>query len=342
MCIIGQSTQAEGHMNHRRKILIALAALAAPTGAFAQPAGKVRRLGVLMGYAESDPEARLRLAAFKEGLASHGWVDGRNLKIDVRWSAGDAKRASIFARELVALKPEVILANTTPATAAVQRETTVIPVVFTVVSDPVGSGFVKSLSKPGGNITGYINFESSLVEKWLQLLKEIAPRVSRVAVIFNPETAPYAEYYLQPLKLAAPKLGVKAFAVTVRSEAEIEKAIVDLGREPNGGLIAMTDSFLTVHRKLIIDLAARHKVPAMYWVGNMAAEGGLIAYGVDYLDLFQRAATAVDKILKGAKPAELPVEQPTKFELVINRRTAKALGLTVPQSLMISAKQVIE
>ena len=329
-------------MNDRRRILVALGSLAAPAISFAQQAEKSRRIGVLMGYAENDPEARLRLAAFKEGLAALGWADGRNLQIDVRWSAGDAIRASTFAKELVALKPEVILSNTTPGTAAIQREAGSIPVVFTVVSDPVGSGFVKTLARPGGNITGFINLESSLVEKWLQLLKEIAPRVTRVGVMYNPNTAPYAEYYLRPLNAAAPKLGVKAFAVTVRSEADIQKAIAELGREPNGGLVALTDSFLTVHRKSIIELTARHKIPAIYWVGNMAEEGGLIAYGVDYIDLFRRAANYVDKILKGAKPAELPVEQPTKYELVINGRTAKALGLTIPQSLLISAKKVIE
>jgi putative ABC transport system substrate-binding protein len=329
-------------MKNRRKFLMALGALAAPMVSFAQPAEKARRIGVLMGYAESDPEARLRLAAFKEGLAALGWADGRNLKIDLRWSAGDATRASAFAKELVALKPEVILSNTTPVTAAIQREAGTIPVVFTVVSDPVGSGFVKTLARPGANITGFINLESSLVEKWLQLLKEIAPRVTRVGVMFNPDTASYAEYYLRPLNAVAPKLGVKAFAVTVRSEADMQKAIAELGREPNGGLVALTDSFLTVHRKSIIELTARHKIPAIYWVGNMAEEGGLIAYGVDYIDLFRRAATYVDKILKGAKPAELPVEQPTKYELVINGRTAKALGLTIPQSLLISAKKVID
>ena len=329
-------------MKNRRKFLMALGALAAPAVSFAQPAEKARRIGVLMGYAESDPEARLRLAAFKEGLAALGWADGRNLRIDLRWSAGDANRASAFAKELVALKPEVILSNTTPATAAIQREAGTIPVVFTVVSDPVGSGFVKTLARPGANITGFINLESSLVEKWLQLLKEIAPRVTRVGVMFNPDTAPYAEYYLRPLNAVAPKLGVKAFAITVRSEADMQKAIAELGREPNGGLVALTDSFLTVHRKSMIELAARHRIPAIYWVGNMAEEGGLIAYGVDYIDLFRRAATYVDKILKGAKPAELPVEQPTKYELVINGRTAKALGLTIPQSLLISAKKVVE
>jgi putative tryptophan/tyrosine transport system substrate-binding protein len=332
------------NINVRRKLIVAFGAgaLAAPFGSIAQQREKVRRIAVLMGYAESDPEARLRLAAFKEGLALLGWVDGRNLKIDLRWTAGDVNRASAYAKELVALQPEVILSNTTPVTTAFQRETRTIPIVFTIVSDPIGSGFVKTLARPGGNITGYINFESMLVEKWLQLLKEIAPRVTRVAVMFNPDTAPYAEYYLRPLNTAAPKLGVKAYSATVRSESEIQKAIAELGREPNGGLIAMTDSFLTVHRKPILELTAQHKIPAVYWAKNMAEEGGLLAYGVDYADLFRRAATYVDKIFKGAKPSDLPVEQPTKFELVINRKTAKALGLTIPQSLLISAEKVIE
>ena len=331
-------------MNRRRNLLIALgaAALAAPLLSFAQPPGKVRRMGVLMGYSENDPEAQLRFAAFKEGLAALGWTEGRNLKIDVRWTAANVTRAAAFAKELVALQPEVILSNTTPVTAALRRETQTIPIVFTVVSDPIGSGFVKTLARPGGNITGFINLESTLIEKWLQVLKEIAPRVTRVAVIFNPDTAPYAEYYLRPLQLAAPKFRVKAFNATVRSESDIQEAIAGLGREPNGGLIVMTDSYMTVHRKLIIELTARHKVPAIYWVANIPAEGGLISYGVDYVDLFRRSATYVDRILRGAKPADLPVEQPTKYELVINRKTAKALGLSIPQSLLISANKVIE
>jgi putative ABC transport system substrate-binding protein len=331
-------------MNHRRKLLIALGAgaLTAPLVSFAQLPANVRRIGVLMGYAENDPEARLRLAAFKEGLAVLDWIDGRNLRIDLRWSSGDVNRASAYAKELVALQPEVILSNTTPATAALQRETRTIPIVFTVVSDPVGSGFVKTLARPGANITGFINLESTLVEKWLQLLNEIAPRVTRVAVMFNPDTAPYAEYYLRPFNAAAPKLGVRPFTVTVRSETEIQKAITELGREPNGGLIVMTDSFLNVHRKSIIELTARHKVPAIYSGVIVPAEGGLLTYGVDTGDMFRRAAHYVDRILRGAKPADLPVEQPTKFELVVNAKTAKALGLTIPQSILVRADKVLE
>ena len=329
----------------RRDTLIALIALGAATGSLvarSQQSGRMRRIGVLLGWAENDPEARLRLAVFKEGLAALGWTDGRNLRVDIRWSAADVDRASAYAKELVALQPEVILSGTTPVTAALQRETRTIPIVFAVASDPVGSGFVKTLARPGGNITGFINLESSLVEKWLQLLKEIAPRVTRVAVMFNPQTAPYAEYYLRPLKDAAPKLGVKALTATVRSDSDIEAAITGLGREVGGGLIVLTDSFMFVHRKSIIDLTARNQVPAIYYIANMSVEGGLISYGVDITDLFRRAAPYVDRILRGAKPTELPVQQPTKFEFVVNAKTAKALGLKIPQSILLRADRVIE
>jgi putative ABC transport system substrate-binding protein len=331
-------------MNNRRKIVIALGAgaLATPWHSFAQQPTKLAKVGVLMGYAEDDPEARLRLAAFKEGLAVLGWADGRNMRIDLRWAAGDVNRAATFAKELVALKPDVILSNTTPVTAALKHETTTIPIVFTVVSDPIGSGFVKTLARPGGLLTGFINLEASLVEKWLQMLKEIAPRVTRVGMMFNPQTAPYAEYYMQPLRHVAPKFQVQAYSAVVRSEADIMSAIAELGRKPGGGLICMTDSFVTVKRKLIIEQTAYHKVPAIYWVSNMAAEGGLLSYGVDYYDLFRRSAYYVDRILRGTKPADLPVEQPAKFELVINGKTARALGLKIPQSLLISAHKVIE
>ena len=303
---------------------------------------RLRRIGVLMGYAEDDPEARSRLAAFVQALAALGWTEGRNLRTDIRWSAGDVTRASTFAKELVALQPEVILSNTTPVTAALQRETRIVPIVFLVVSDPIGSGFVETLAQPGGNITGFINLEASLVEKWLELLKEIAPSVTRVAVMFNPETAPYADYYLQPLRAVAPVLGVKPFTATVRSEAEIEEVISGLAREAGGGLMVMTDSFMTVHRKSIVALTARYKVPAVSFIAPMTAEGGLISYGVNIVDLFQRAASYIDRILRGMKPADLPVQVPTKFELAINLNTAKALGLTIPPSLLARADEVIE
>lgn len=307
-----------------------------------QPEG-ARRIGVLMGSAESDSEAQLRLVAFEERLAVLGWAEGRNLTFDIRWAAGDVDRAASLAKQLVALRPDVIFANTTPVTAALQQETRTIPIVFTAVSDAVGSGFVQSRARPGGNITGFANLESSMVEKWLQLLKEIAPRVTRVGVIFNPKTAPYAEYYYLPQLIAvAARLGVKTFAAVVGSEIDIENVIARLGREPDGGLIVMTDSYMLVHRKSIIDLTARHKVPAIYYLGAMVDEGGLISYGVDYVDMFRQAAPYVDRILRGAKPADLPVQYPSKFELVINTVTAKALGLTIPQSILVRADRLIQ
>jgi putative ABC transport system substrate-binding protein len=318
------------------------AAAAWPLAAQAQQPERTRRLGVLMGYPENDPEVNLRLAAFKERLAALGWAEGRNLKIDVRWTVADVNRESAFAKELVALQPDVILSVTTPVTAALQRETRTIPIVFTVVVDPIGSGFVKTLARPGGNITGFLNLEASMVEKWLQLLKEIAPRVTRVAAMFNPRTAPYAKYYLQPLKAAAAKLGVEVLIATVNSELEIDQIITGLGRKSGSGLIVLADSFMTLHRRSIIQFAARSKIPAIYWSSAMVKDGGLISYGVDSIDLYSRAAPYVDRILRGAKPAELPVEQPTRFELFVNLKTAKALGLTLPPTLLLRADKVIE
>jgi putative ABC transport system substrate-binding protein len=331
-------------MNRREMmvVVLSLAVSASPLATRAQQAGPTRRIAVLMGYAESDQEAQLRLATFKNALPALGWIEGRNLRIDIRWTAGDIKRAAALARELVKLKPDVVLTNTTPATLAVQRETRTIPIVFTIVSDPVGSGLIESLSRPGGNVTGFINLESSLGGKWVEMLKEIAPHVSRVAVMFNPETTPYVEYYFRPLNIAAQKLGVATVKTIVRSPLDISEALTALGRQPGSGLIAMSDSFLFVHRKLLIDLTARDRIPAVYWVGNIPVEGGLLAYGVDYHDIFRRSATYVDRILRGANPGDLPVEQPRKFELAVNAKTAKALGLTIPTSLLLRADRVIE
>ena len=329
-------------MKRREFITLLGGATAAwPLVARAQQAER-RRIGVLMGYAESDPEAQIRLAAFKQGLLALGWDESRNLRIDLRWASGDIDRASAFARELLALHPEVILSNTTPVTTALQRETKTVPIVFTAVSDPVNAGFVASLPRPGGNVTGFINLEPTIGGKWLDLLKEIAPQVTRVAVMFNPQTAPYAEIYLRSMETAGTKFGVTPFASPVHREADIEAVIAGLGREPGSGLIAMTDSFMTVHRKAIVELAMRHKVPLMYFISIVPREGGLISYGIDLTDMFGRAASYVDRILRGAKPAELPVQLPTKFELVINLKTAKALGLTVPPPLLTGADEVIE
>jgi putative ABC transport system substrate-binding protein len=329
-------------MNRRTFIAALGGAVVWPLVARAQRSDRTRRVGVLMGFAETDPEAQARLTAFRRRLASLGWSEGSNLHIDVRWSAGDVARAASLAKELVALQPEAILANTTPVTAAVQHETNSIPIVFVQVSDPVGSGFVESLSHPGGNISGFLNLEDSMVAKSLELLKEIAPSITLVAVMFNPQTAPYAQYYLGPLEAVAPKLGVAPFTTPVSSENDIEAVVAKLGHEQDAGIIAMTDSFMFVHRKVIVDSTARHRVPAIRFVRDVPLEGGLISYGVDGSDSFSRAAPYIDRILRGAKPADLPVQAPTKFELVINLKTATTLGLNVPPALIARADEVIE
>jgi ABC-type uncharacterized transport system substrate-binding protein len=302
----------------------------------------LRHVGVLFPVAETDLQAQAWDAAFRKRLDELGWNSGRNVHVEYRWGAASVERIQLFAKELVRLNPDVIFAVATPATAALQAETHTIPIVFTSVSDPVGSGFVASLANPGGNITGFLNMEGALAEKWLELLKEIAPRTIRVALLFNPQTAPYAEYYLKPLQAVAPKLGVTTFTTPVRSADDIEAVFTKMSPDGGDGLIPINDSFMFVHRKLIIELAARYKIPAIDFVREVPAEGGLISYGVVTADLFARAAQYVDHTSRGAKPAELPVQAPTKFELVINLKTAKALGLTIPDKLLALADEVIE
>ncbi len=317
--------------------------LFAPLAAGAQQTGQIRRIGVLMGLPESDPRAQARAAAFRNGLQTLGWAEGRNIRIDVRWATtSDAPSMQRFAKELVALQPDLILSHNTPTTAALVQQTRTIPIVFVVVSDPVGSGFVASFPRPGGNVTGFTNIEPTMASKWLELLKEIAPRVTRAAFLFNPTTAPYAEYYLSPFKAAAASLALQPIAVPVRNTSELESAIAAQARTPNGGLVVMTDSFLVTHRAKITSLAARYRLPAVYPFRDFIELGGLLFYGNDLLDNFQRAATYADRILKGAAPNELPVQAPVKFELVINVKTAKALGLTIPPSLLLRADQVVE
>jgi putative ABC transport system substrate-binding protein len=327
----------------RRQLITLLGGAAAwPLAASAQQAGKVVRIGVLMGWSESDPEYSSRIDAFVKVLAQLGWAEGRNMRIDVRWSNGDVQRAGVLAKELVALQPDVILVSTTPATAALQRESRTIPIVFAVVSDPVGSGFAASLPRPGGNITGFINIEAAMGGKWLELLKEVAPRLRRVAIMFNPDTAPAGgSYYLGPFEAAAPSLAVEPIQARIHSDAEIETAITALGRE-QAGLVVMDDSFMSTHRGTVVSQAARNNVPTIFSTIFVPKEGGLIAYGTSSLDLFRRAATYVDHILRGARPEDLPVQVPTQFDLVINLKTAKALGLTVPPSLLARADEVIE
>jgi putative ABC transport system substrate-binding protein len=317
--------------------------LFAPVAAGAQQTGQVRRIGVLMAFAESDPQAQARVAAFRTGLQTLGWAEGRNIRIDIRWATtSDAPAMQRFAKELVALQPDLILSHNTPTTTTLLQHTRTIPIVFAVVSDPIGSGFVASFPRPGGNVTGFTNIEPPMTGKWLQLLKEIAPRVARVAFLFNPATAPYAESYLSPFKVGAASLGVEAIAAPVRNTAELKSAITAQARTPNGGLVVLTDSFLVTHRVEITSLAARHRLPAVYPFRSFVEVGGLLSYGNDLLDSFRRAATYADRILKGATPNELPVQAPVQFELVINVKTAKALGLTIPRSLLLRADQIIE
>jgi putative tryptophan/tyrosine transport system substrate-binding protein len=328
----------------RREFIAGLGgAVAWPVVVRAQQADRVRRVGVLMVGDENDPERKTYISAFTQELAELGWSDGRNLRVDVRRGGDTVARMRTSAKELVELQPDAILADTTPATAALQRETRTIPIVFVVVSDPVGDGFVASLPRPGGNITGFGTQEAAVGGKWLELLTQIAPDVKRVANMFNPETAPGgASYYFLPsFEAAARSLKVEPIVAPVHNEAEMEAVIASLGREPGGGLIA-TDSFALVHRAQIILLAARNNVPAVFGTSNIVREGGLLSYGTDFRDMFRRAAPYVDRILRGTKPADLPVQLPLKFEMAVNVKTAKALGLTIPESFLLRADEVIE
>ncbi|HZD28727.1 MAG TPA: ABC transporter substrate-binding protein, partial [Xanthobacteraceae bacterium] len=309
----------------------------------AQDAGEPRRVGVLSSLGESDPEARSMAASFHHALQEAGWIDGRNVRVEHRWAAGSVERSEAFAKELVGWRPDVIVAHTTPSVIALRKETTTIPIVFAQISDPIGAGFVANLAHPGGNITGFSNFEASIGSKWIELLKEMAPGVTRGAILFNPETAPYVgRYYQGPFEAAARSFGVQPSASPVRSDVEIASALAALQGKPPGGLIVMPDTFNIVHRQQIIELAAHHRVPAIYPYSFAAREGGLISYGIDPVDLFRRAAGYVDRILKGAKAAELPMQAPVKFELLINLKTANALALRIPPTLLATADDVIE
>jgi putative ABC transport system substrate-binding protein len=316
-------------------------AAAWPLAARAQQGDRVRRIGVLTPGDENDPEWKIFVSAFTQALAGLGWTDGRNVRIDLRWGGTDINRTQALAQELVGLQPDVILANTTLATAALQRETRTIPIVFANVADPVASGIVARLDRPSGNITGFASFEASLGGKWLELLSEIAPGLKRAAIMFIPDTS--AELVsMPPLQTVARSLKVEPIIAPVHSDAEIETAIIALGREPGGGLVVMSGVTLAAHAAPIITAAARNNVPAVYSASYFARDGGLLSYGPDRVDIFRRSANYVDRILGGAKPADLPVQFPTKFEMVVNLKTAKALGLTVPQSILLRADEVIE
>ena len=328
----------------RREFIVGLgSATVWPLAARAQPNDRVRPIGVLLALNETDPVAKPVLSAFTQPLAGLGWTDGRNLRMDVRWSGGDANRERALAQELVGLQPDIIVTiGTIVGTAALQRETQTIPIVFVGVSDPVASGIVPRLNQPGGNITGFALLEPTLGGKWLQLLSEIAPGLQRAAVMFNPDTNPPPLFFAPSFETSARLLKLVLIPAPVHSAAEIETAIVALGREPRGGLVVPPDAFLAVHRAPIISAAARNNVPAVYAQSFAARDGGLLSYGPDAIDLIRRAATYVDRILRGEKPGDLPVQFPIKFEMVINLKTAKALGLAIPPNLLAVADEVIE
>jgi putative ABC transport system substrate-binding protein len=328
----------------RREFITLLggAVAAWPVVARAQQGERVRRIGVLTAFAESDHEAQSWVAAFREELRKLGWTEGRNIEIDTRWATADVESMQRFAKELVALQPDLFLTSSTPATAAMLQQTRTIPIIFVWVADPVGSGFVASLPRPGGNVTGFTPIEGSLGSKWVELLKEIAPRVTRVTLLFNPAMATFVEGYLNPFKAAAASLGVEAILAPVHDMSELESVIAAQARESNGGLVVIPDAFTIGHRAEITLLAALYRVPAVYWSGFFAELGGLISYGPNVVDEYRRAASYADRILKGAKPSELPVQAPVKFELVINLKAATALGLTVPATLLGRADEVIE
>ena len=331
----------------RRREFITLlggTALAWPLAARAQQLERVRRIGVLMGSAETDLEAQQRVKVLRRALNELGWMEGRNLRIEYRWTEGaNSDRIRTYAAELIGMTPDLILAHSTPVVMALQQLTLTIPVVFVSVSDPIGDGIAASLPNPGGNITGFTNIEGPISGKWLELLKEIAPHVMRVAFMYNPRTAPgQGSYFISPFESAASFFDVTPTMTPVNNPAEIENVVAGLGREPNSGLIVSSDVFTVRHRDLIISLASRHRVPAVFPFRFFASDGGLIAYGTDLADLFRRSATYVDRILKGENPRQLPIQAPTKFELVINLKTAKALGIDVPPTLLARADEVIE
>jgi putative tryptophan/tyrosine transport system substrate-binding protein len=327
----------------RREFMLLLggAAAAWPLAARAQQAERGRRIGLLMGTTD-DREGQARVTALKQGLQELGWTDGRNIQIETRFGGADADRIRAHAAELVALAPDVLVGHTTAVIRALRQATSSIPIVMAAINDPVDQGFVSSLAHPGGNITGFTFVDFQMVGKWLEMLKEAAPAVARAALMFNPDTSPYYYLYLRSFEAEPRSIAVDVTAAPVRDTAEVEKTVAKLGREPGGGLIVAPDAFTIVHQHLFIRLAQQHRMPAIYFLRTSVAQGALMSYGPDPYDNFRRSASYVDRILKGAKPADLPVQQPTKFELAINLKTAKALGLQIPDKLLALADEVIE
>ena len=317
------------------------AAVVWPLGTRAQQVERVRRIGVLISQSADDPEMKASLTEFRQGLERLGWSEGRNVRIDTRFAHGNLDQTQVLAKELLALQPDAILAHSTPVAAALQRESRAIPIVFVNVSDPLGSGFVASLARPGGNLTGLLMYEESIVGKWLAMLKEIAPHVARAAFVANPKITTY-DYYLRTAEAIAPSLAIELVPSPIETAADIERVIESFARAPNGGLFLPPSGTTILHRDLIIALAARHRLPAVYAFRFFAAEGGLMSYGIHQIDMFRQTASYVDRILRGANPADLPVQAPTKFETAVNLKTARALGLTVPPGMLVAADEVIE
>jgi putative ABC transport system substrate-binding protein len=323
--------------------LLGGAAAAWPLAARAEQPEQMRHIGVLMAAAADDPEGQRIIEVFQNRLRDHGWIEGRNIHIDYRWSPGaDTSRIRAIAADLIESNPNLILASATEGLAAFSNATKTIPIVFVAVSDPVGQGFVSNLARPGGNITGFTAFEFSMGGKWIEILKQIAPRLARVAILFNPKTAPYFASFLRSIESGAVSVGLPWIAAPVHDVTEIEPAITAFAHKPDAGMICPSDNFTSVHRKTIISLAANHRLPTIYAWREFAPDGGLVVYGINRVDQYRRAALYVDRILRGARPGELPIQQPTKFELVINLKTARALGLAVPDKLLALADEVIE
>jgi putative ABC transport system substrate-binding protein len=329
----------------RRREFIAFVgstAVAWPLAALAQQPARFPQVAILRAEVAGDPEALRNSAALVQGLQALGWTQGRNVRIEQRWAGGSVDAMKALARELVALGPDVIVVISTPATAALMQETHTIPIIFVQNFDPVDSGLVKSLVAPGGNITGFTSYEPAMASKWLELLKGVAPQVARVAIMYNPQTAPYAGSLLRSVETAGPAFAIQPMALPIQDAGTIEKAIEAFAHETNPSLIVLPDTTNTVHRQLIVKLAAQHRLPAIYPWRHFVTAGGLMCYGVDLPNLWRRAASYIDRVLKGEKPADLPVQQPTKFELVINLTTAQALGLTIPASILSLADDLIE
>jgi ABC-type uncharacterized transport system substrate-binding protein len=325
----------------RRRFIGLLAGLVVwPLTAHAQQLDRVRRIGVLVGLPQDDPNMIARLTALRQGLAKRGWSEDRNIRIDYRYAPAGA-HAQALAKELIALEPEVILAHTVTVAAALQKETSTIPIVFVSLADPIGSGFIASLARPGGNMTGLTTFEASIAGKWVSMLKEVTPRIKRAAFVANPEVKTYG-FYLRAVQAPAAALAIEVEPRPVKNAAEITNVIEEFARVSDGGLILPPDVLTATHGDLIIALAARHRLPAVYAFGYLVAAGGLMSYGTDRVDEMRQAASYIDRILRGDKPADLPVQAPTKFETIVNLKTAKALGITIPPGLLLAADEVIE